>query len=93
MFKFDYFLYCIPQIAARLDVTLELTFVSAALALLIGVLVAMIATFSPSICPAALGRPRFFAQRPLPSMMNPTWVGTVLSMEASIPPCPACVQQ
>ena len=49
MFKFDYFLYCIPQIAARLDVTLELTFVSAALALLIGVLVAMIATYKVKV--------------------------------------------
>lgn len=49
MFKFDYFLYCIPQIAARLDVTLELTFVSAALALIIGVLVAMIATYKVKV--------------------------------------------
>src|ERR1051326_7589927 len=35
-------------------------------------------TFSvPALWPARRGKPRRFAQRPLPSMMMPTWAGTV----------------
>jgi len=32
---------------------------------------------SPSVCPAVRGWPRRSAQRPLPSMMQPTWMGRV----------------
>src|ERR1051326_4605965 len=35
-------------------------------------------TFSvPALWPARRGKPRRLAQRPLPSMMMPTWAGTV----------------
>src|SRR5512139_5817 len=32
-------------------------------------------TSTPARCPATAGRPRAFAQRPLPSMMTATWRG------------------
>src|SRR5688572_4218657 len=34
------------------------------------------ADFTPSRCPAMRGKPRWVAQRPLPSMMTATWAGT-----------------
>lgn len=45
MFDFSYFLSCLPKIALRLDVTLELTIISTVFALFIGVLVAMVSLY------------------------------------------------
>lgn len=45
MFDFSYFLSCLPKIAARLYVTLELTIISTVFALVIGVLIAMVSLY------------------------------------------------
>lgn len=49
MFEFEYFLQCIPKIASRAYITLELTLIATVFALLIGIFIAMVSMYKVKV--------------------------------------------